>query len=106
MSEKRRLAITALTVCLYAFLAVAVAWTVDGMGGAQALQRIPFWVFLLLGPMIPLGVGHGIEFFLLTTLICLPLTCSGLLIRSRNLAMGLFLSAAAVWVAVGYFLGR
>lgn len=55
----------------YSAISAIVAFGVTQMGGASALASLPSAVILVLGPMITLGVGHGIEFYVLSTILFL-----------------------------------
>jgi hypothetical protein len=98
--------IAARFIGIYAFVAVLVQQGISRLGGATILQEIPTWVFLIFGPMIPLGIGHGIEFFLLASTTCLPLLIYGFVSNTPWKKATLLLAAVFVWLAIGYFLGR
>jgi hypothetical protein len=97
--------ISAFVVSVYALLATIVQQGISRLGGAPVLQEIPSWAFLLIGPMIPLGIGHGVEFFLLASVTCMPLLICGLISKTTWVRWVLLLSAVVIWVGIGYLLG-
>jgi hypothetical protein len=90
----------------YSLVAALTAVVVSNVGGANALTSIPKWIFYLVGPMIPLGIGHGVEFFIVATVLCLPLFVGVVVTGNRALKIILALVALTVWMSIGSFLGQ
>ena len=64
-------------------------------------ERIPNVAYLAVGPLISLAVGHGLIFYFVATLICIPMALIACRAHSRERAFALILSSVAVWILVG-----
>ena len=92
-------------VGLYVLLSVVVAWAFRSfLAAGHDTMDIPRIWLIVLGPMVTLAVGHGVEIYILATLVVLPLGVVALTRRRRGLAAVYGASALGAWLCFGFLL--
>jgi hypothetical protein len=91
-------------VACYALLSAAVAlYFRSYFAAGHDSADVPTMAMLLAGPMITLAVGHGLEVFILASLIVVPLGAAASCRKGLKLAM-FGVPAAFIWIAFGWLL--